>query len=76
MYNDDLIMALAIGCWIRDTALETDKRSTEYAKVFINSMAKTNTELNTTISGMHGYKPVAEDDKMRQNKDFLWLLKG
>ena len=25
-HNDDLIMALAIGCWIRDTALETNKR--------------------------------------------------
>ena len=35
-YNDDLIMACAIGCWVRDTVLIENKRDIEYKKAFIN----------------------------------------
>ena len=31
-YNDDLVIAAAIGCWVRDTALVTNKREIEYKK--------------------------------------------
>ena len=24
-YNDDLVMSLAIACWVRDTAIEVNK---------------------------------------------------
>ena len=37
-YNDDLIMALAIACWVRDTALETNGRDAEYQKACLSSM--------------------------------------
>ena len=37
-YNDDLIMALAIACWVRDTALEVSKKDQEYQKAMLNSM--------------------------------------
>ncbi len=33
-YNDDLIMALAIGCWVRDTALQVNARDLNYQKAF------------------------------------------
>ena len=46
------------------------------AAIGSNSILIGKVGMNTTISGMHGYKPVAEDDKMKQNKEFLWLLKG
>jgi len=26
MYNDDLVMSFSIGCWVKDTALEVNKR--------------------------------------------------
>ena len=37
MYNDDLVMAFAIGCWVRDTALEVNQRDVEYAKAFLGA---------------------------------------
>jgi hypothetical protein len=80
-YNDDLVMALAIGCWIRDTALQINQRDIEYNKAFLGSMIYTNKSFDTTIPGMNNYnrnnalknKAV---DKQRENKEFLWLLKG
>ena len=31
-YNDDLVIALAIACWIRDTALTVNQRDVEQRK--------------------------------------------
>ena len=31
-YNDDLIMALAIACWVRDTAIQASARDLNYQK--------------------------------------------
>ena len=82
-YNDDLTMALAIGCWVRDTALETSQRDIEYQKAFLGSMIVSNTKLSTAIPGMHGYdKRIDMDTNTRQEKsvreqrEFLWLYKG
>jgi len=80
-YNDDLVMALAIGCWIRDTALQISQRDLEYNKAFLGSMIYTNKSFDTTIPGMKNYnKSNALKDKaaakQRENKEFLWLLKG
>ena len=51
-YNDDLIMACAIGCWVRDTALIENKRNIEYNKAFLATMVSAQTTINTTIKGM------------------------
>ena len=37
-YNDDLVMAAAIGCWVRDTAIIENQRDVEYKKAFLNSI--------------------------------------
>jgi hypothetical protein len=76
MYNDDLVMAFAIGCWVRDTALETNQRDIEYTKTFLSTMTKTKSELNTTIAGQKGYKPIAKSDKIDEQMRHIWLLKG
>ena len=76
MYNDDLVMAFAIGCWVRDTALEVNQRDVEYAKAFLGAMTSTKTELNTSIPGQIGYKPVAKSDKIKEQQQFGWILKG
>jgi hypothetical protein len=34
-YHDDLVMALAIGCWVRDTALTVNQRDLEYKKAMV-----------------------------------------
>ena len=73
-------MSLAIGCWVRDTVLEENTRDLQYKKTFLNSMIFTTTRLNTTISGMQGYKKEETFDKISEAQklytDFSWLIKG
>ena len=75
-YNDDLIMACAIGCWVKDMAFEAGQKDVEYKKAMLNSMIKTNSSMNTTIPGMIGYKEIKDSSKKKQSQEFLWLLKG
>jgi len=79
-YNDDLVMSLAICCWVRDTVLEENTKDLAYKRAFLNSMISSNTKLNTTIPGMYGYKKQESFDKMREAqenyKNFGWLIKG
>jgi len=75
-YNDDLTLSLAIACWVKDTALTTNKRAIEYNKAFLSAMTTTKVSLNTTISGMKGYKSQEKDDKIIQAKELGWLYKG
>jgi len=37
--NDDLVMACALGCWIRDTFLSSSITSTDITKALMNSMS-------------------------------------
>jgi hypothetical protein len=76
MYNDDLVMSLAIGCWIRDTALQENKRGVEYSKVILNSMHRSGREFNTSIPGQKGYKAIETSDNIKERREFIWLLKG
>ena len=79
-YNDDLIMACAVGCWVRDTALATNQRDTEYSKAFIGSISKSTNELDTRITGMIGTKNMKMKDEFNKQQsayaDFPWLFKG
>ena len=78
-YNDDLIMALAIGCWVRDTAIQANARDLNYQKAFVDSIITTNTTFNTRVKGQHGYKDDSILDKMTEAKnmytEFMWILK-
>ena len=78
-YNDDLIMALAIACWVKDTALEVNQRDVEYKKAFLNSMYLITRKMNTAIKGMDGYSTTHDEkykEEIQQVKDFLWIYKG
>jgi len=79
-YHDDLIMALAIGCWVRDTALTISKKDLEYKKAMVSSMKLNTTRLHTSIPGMTGHQQGVWSDnakkEMQQQKDFIWLIKG
>ena len=80
-YNDDLVMALAIACWVRDTALEVSKKDVEYQKAMLNSMYLNNKTLNTSIRGMNEYeekttyKEKMEKERKKQ-EPHRWLYKG
>jgi hypothetical protein len=78
-YHDDLIMALAIGCWVRDTALQVNEREVEYKKAILDSMYIKSNKMNTAIKGMEGYdqdfnKKYAKE--LQLTKDFAWIFKG
>jgi len=76
-YNDDLVMALAICCWVRDTALEEDKRQIEYKKSAIDSIIRSDSIMNTAIRGMEGYKKEYDNEKTKNEyQEFIWLIKG
>tara|TARA_R110002020_G_scaffold37239_8_gene112522 strand:+ start:6530 stop:8113 length:1584 start_codon:yes stop_codon:yes gene_type:complete len=78
-YNDDLVMALAIACWVRDTALETNQRSMNYQKAFLNSIVYTKTSFDTTIRGMDKHKNTKMNDEIAEQKEsydhLMWLIK-
>ena len=78
-YHDDLIMALAIACWVRDTALQTSARDLNYQKAFLNSIITTKTSMNTQISGQQGYKKDGIFDKMKEYEkiydQYKWIIK-
>lgn len=75
-YNDDLVMSLAIVCWVRDTALINNQKDVEYTKALLATMGKSNTQLNTSIHGMNSYKQVQETATKKMYQDYLWLIKG
>ena len=78
-YHDDLIMALAIACWVRDTALQVNGRELNYQKAFIEAIYTTKTSMNTQIKGQEGYKKDNIFDKMNQAEDlysqYKWIIK-
>ena len=82
-YNDDLIMSLAIACWVRDTALMANKRSEQYNKACLDAMIMTNTKISTKIPGQNGYNKKLDIDanlKKGNERDnyikYSWLFKG
>jgi hypothetical protein len=77
-YNDDLVMACAIGCWIRDIALVANKRELEYKLAFAGNLNKSKKEFNTKIPGQIGYNNPTKNLRKQhsQYKNFAWLFKG
>ncbi len=79
-YNDDLILACSIGCWVRDTTLSENARSIEYKKAAMGAMFSSKTNLDTTIPGMNSYKKTSVFDGIVKTKksyeQFPWLFKG
>jgi hypothetical protein len=80
-YNDDLVMSLAIACFVRDTALEVNKRDVEYQKAILDSMYMRGKDLNTAIPGMNEHQRSQKFEKkyekeIQQAKKFVWLFKG
>jgi len=78
-YHDDLIMALAIACWVRDTAIQSSARDLNYQKAFLSSIITSKTTLNTRIKGQEGYKKDNIFDKMSEAEkiyeQYKWIIK-
>ena len=78
-YHDDLIMALAIACWVRDTAIQSSARDLNYQKAFVNAIVTSKTTMNMQINGQQGYKKDNIFDKMNEAdklyKQYQWIIK-
>ena len=72
-YNDDLVMSMAIACWVRDTALVSNQRDVEYKKALLNAMSTSKTQLNTAVPGMVNY---GKPDGVRQMKEIMTNFPG
>lgn len=47
--NDDLIMAFAFACWVKETAIDVDERDQELTKAMLSGMKKSNRTIETGI---------------------------
>ena len=74
-YNDDLVMSLCMVCWVRDTALISNKRENDYKKAMLGAMSVSKGELDTRIEGMTGYR-TSENNKTNYNRKKMISSKG
>jgi len=78
-YHDDLIMSLAIACWVRDTALEVSEKEVLYKKAMVDGMYSTGRTINTAIPGMKEYSKEFEkkyEKEIQVATEFAWIFKG
>ena len=78
-YNDDLVMALAIGCWVRDVAMTVNKRDIEYSKAMLSGITTAGRTLNTSIPGMREYQQRPKSEQTTKDGikyDISWIYKG
>ena len=80
-YNDDLVIAASIGCWVRDTALTANKREADYKRALLSSISVSSTTLSTKIEGQHGYTaPNHQSGRFTgtdgKQHDLNWIIKG
>jgi hypothetical protein len=69
-YNDDLVMAFAIGLWVRDTAIRLRQQGIDLTKQALGGIQ------TYTYSGVYGTSNVDEDPwKMRVGDEFEDLSK-
>jgi len=78
-YNDDLVMSLAIACWVRDTALTENQKDMAYKKAMLGGVMKSTTTMNTQIKGQKFYKETFNEkyeEEIKKSKEFFWIYKG
>lgn len=75
-YNDDLVMSLAIGLWVRDTALRLRQEGIELTKLTLDKAAYTSTNMVPIYTnGRPQTNPYEMDVGVGGAKEsLLWLL--
>jgi hypothetical protein len=72
-YNDDLVMAFAIGLWVRDTALKLKQQGISLTKQTLSHMSRNKGIYNTS---MVNKKDTGWTQQIRGNdEDLTWLIK-
>ncbi len=71
-YNDDLVLALCIGLWVRDTALRLRQEGIELTKIAID---KAKYQLGTMVYSSNNMNQNPYEMQIGQEKENLrWLL--
>ncbi len=70
-YNDDLIMATAIACWVRDTVLIESSRAKDLDRACLKGIFVQRRELDTRIDDMHSHR----DRLQRKRQEAQELVK-
>lgn len=74
-YNDDLVMSLAIGLWVRDTALRIRTERTSYAKSMLTGIKKSNNSSQTFYTKQQNASDSWKFNiDSNTNDDLKWLL--
>jgi len=77
--NDDLVMSLAIACWVRDTAIDMAVKDVNYNKAMLDSVFVASTKMSNQIPGQLGYKrslDLTNDSRQLARAQYGWLYKG
>jgi hypothetical protein len=77
--NDDLVMSLAIACWVREGALIISQRDVQYRQAFISGLSMGGRTFESSIPGMPEHAKVENRKKWTEAynnaRDFSWLIK-
>jgi hypothetical protein len=75
--NDDLVMALAIGCWVREGALIISQRDVQFRHAFIKGLSTGGRTFESTIPGMAQHARVEHRKRWTEAynnaREFSWL---
>ena len=75
-YNDDLVMAFAIGLYVRDTALQMRQQGMDLTRAQLSSISNLNKKNNSVIQvGFQQKNPYLIDNGSGHVEDISWLLK-
>lgn len=76
-YNDDLILAMCIGVWIRDTALQLRQSGIELNKKMLDSFTRVGSPIINTGNTPLGNDPWKWNPRGQQGDDYdlSWLIK-
>jgi len=82
-YNDDLVMALAIGMWLYDTNIDYNKHGQEVTKAMLSAFAVNRNDHDENPLVPHHrnpFSPIFVDDvgvsnSQRKQTTFDWLIR-
>jgi len=73
-YNDDLVIATCIGCYVKDLIYATNTVEMSYKKAFLSSIFVSNTTLNTKVAGQAGAPLTAQyDQSLKDYQEYNWI---
>ncbi len=78
--HDDLVMSLAICCWVRDTALAVNQVENEYKKAMILGIKKSTTTFSSAMPGEKARSEQTFEEKYEKEmsvaREFLGIYRG